>query len=204
MTDVTRYFQRQIALYPEKYGIGSYVARELAGDMLEDPDTWGAGNMLLRLTTKILTGETVSEEQDVSTEFSAPATWWDHLMETLNRRLHLDIPVKYKTETRKARVKFSKKVTYPEANVSIPPEQFGRPVMWETVELVPETEEFNLDSVGRPSRYATVPEIVSAVYRDMSARSFLDELYPSPTHVMAWLAQHGVNPDQLVARSSIQ
>ena len=199
MTDVTGYFQRQIALYPEKFGIGFYIARELRAELGEE---FGYEPALLRLTTSVLRGKAVSEEQQVAVEFRFPATWWDHLMETLNRRLKLSIPVKYEYDKRTTKVKWNRKYLYPEANIEIPSDRFGAPVMWEEVSLEPFDTCITLTGTEL-SRFANRHEISSAVWRDMTPSRF-GNTFPSAEDMINWLAQHGVNPDQLVARSAIR
>lgn len=203
MTDLTYNF-RQLALTPKKFGIGTYMANELKAELVDDMQAFFYNETLFRLTTQILTGNTVSEEQEVSTVVSAPATWFDHLAETINRRFRLSIPVKYTEKKLSVKVKFSRDTLYPGANVMLPPDTFGTPVMWETVDmepdLAPDGQPWNLDAI-QPSRFASRHELINAMYREQT-RTYdpYQSPWATPDEVLAWLAARGVNPDQLVPR----
>lgn len=187
---------------PEKYGmIGSY-SREFLEVSEEADRAFAFDQMLVRFTTQILTGKTVSETQEVSAQVPVPATWWDALMDMLNRRLHLYIPVLWKTVTAKATVKWDRRLTYPEADITVPPDQFGRPVAWESVELTEYEPGITLTGTSL-SRFANRYEVARAVW-DETPPSRFGNAEPTAELVLDWLSKHGVNPDQLVAKSAIR
>lgn len=215
MTDLTQYYRGRITLYPKKFAIGTYMANELRAELAEVAEYF-YDETLLRLTTQVLTGNTVSEEQEVSVQ--VPATWFQHLKERVSeifqykggkhpvRRWLTKHPVRHKKLS--AKVKFSRDTLYPGANIEVPPEPFGKPVVWETVSLEPGTapdgQPWNLD-VTQPSRFVSRDEIKSILWRQASRGlgARFDDPYPRPEQVLDWLASHGVNPDQLVPRSAL-
>jgi hypothetical protein len=190
-------FRRQITLEPRKFGMVGAYAREFLEITSEQDQAWAYDQQTVRFTTRILSGQALAEDHKVSTQIQVPAMWWDALMDTLNRRLHLYIPVKWKQRTIPFNFKLTSQVTFPEANIAMPPDTLGRPVVWETLEF--DGEEL---SPGE-SRFANRHEIVSAIWRECQPSRF-GNAEPRPEDVLVWLGRHGVNPDQLVLKSVIR
>lgn len=83
--EFTQYAQQRIALYPEKFGVmGSYSKELMRCQTAEDMLSYGADMLLMRLTTAVLCGQTISEKPQV--ELSMPATPWQHLKYRISKR----------------------------------------------------------------------------------------------------------------------
>lgn len=222
----------QRALTSKQFGyVGSYSRQML--EVEEMPDRL-FGETLYRFTTSILSGRTVSETQRATVKVPASwwqhlkktagewhAKWlaephpsWRLLI------LPLDIltivpraflipwflrrhPVRYAELT--AEVRFTRETLYPGADISLPPDQFGYPVMWETIEHAPTVaggEQWALEDYG-PARFLDRHEIAREVMRDPDLNGSYAATYGDPTPVfgtLEWLKRHGVNVDQIVAR----
>jgi hypothetical protein len=233
------YFQHQMVLTPKQVGyVGSYSRDMLQVEEMRDR---AFGDVLLRFTTSILSGRTVTEKQRASVK--VPATWWQHLKKTaadwhagwLGKEhrawrlfiLLLDViivplaslipwflrrrPVRYAELA--AEVRFSREMLYPGADISLPHDTFGTPVMYETTEIAPAVaggEPWGLEDYG-PARFMDRREIAHEILRDagLAAASHASGLFGggmdpgSVFGVFEWLGQHGVSVDQLVARSAL-
>jgi len=160
------YFQRQMQLTSKQFGyVGSY-SRDLL--QVEEMRDRAFGEMMLRFTTSILSGRTVTEKQRASVK--VPASGWQHLKKTadewhaawlqkpLSRYLLFWLPLDILTIVPRvyfipwflrrhpvkyaeiaAEVRFSRDTLYPGADISLPPSRFGAPVMYESVEIAPLT-----------------------------------------------------------------
>jgi hypothetical protein len=219
--DITGYFKRRLTLQPEKFGsVGAYSREALEASVSYD---FMYDQQLLRLTTTILSGRTVSEHPEV--ELKYPADWWQHLKYNLigwwyaradelrlNKMFFLRAwlltlacfvirktfrkPVKYSKLT--AKIAFEQHFLYPEFD-DIPAE-LGRPVIYESLDFEsvwePATELWGT-SLQQASRFLNRHEIISEIYR-----APLDSYVGSRSAetVLTWLEQRGVNVDQLVKR----
>jgi hypothetical protein len=226
-------------LTPKQVGyVGSY-----SRDMLSvEAQDHAFGQMIYRFTTSILSGRTVTERQRATVKVPAswwqhlkktagdwhaawlqktPSRWQLFMLPldilTLIPRAHLvpwflrRHPVKYAELT--AEVRFTRDMLYPGADVSLPPDRFGMPVMYETMEISPVVaggEPWGLEDYG-PARFLDRREIAHEILRDtgLAAASHASGLFGggmdpgSVFGVFDWLGQHGVSVDQLVARSAL-
>lgn len=190
------YFQRQMQLTQKQVGyVGSYSREMLSVDQERDR---AFGQILLRFTTSILSGRTVTEKQRATVK--VPATWWQHLKQAAGEwhaawmrkpdspwllfLLPLDIltivPRVYlvpwflrrypvRYAELTAEVRFTRETLYPGADVSLPPFTFGTPVMWESLEAVPlGGDPWRLEDYG-PERFLGRHEIAREVFRDPEA-----------------------------------
>lgn len=224
------YFQRQIRLTPKQVGyVGSY-SRDML--QVEEIREQAFGEMMYRFTTSILSGRTVTEKQRASVKVPA-SWWQHLKKAAGERHtawlrkphspwllfiLPLDIltivprvylipwflrrhPVRYAELA--AEVRFTRDTLYPGADVSLPSDRFGAPVMWESTEiapLAPDGEPWRLEDYG-PGRFLDRREIAREVLRTPDCSAFGD---PRPVFgVLGWLGEHGVSVDQLVARSAL-
>lgn len=225
------YFQRQIALTPRHVGyVGSY-SREMLH--VEQDRDHAFGQMLVRFTTCILSGRTVTDKQRATVK--VPASWWQHLKQAAGERhatwmrkpsspwllflLPFDIltivprvylipwflrryPVKYAELT--AEVRFTRDTLYPGADVDLPADRFGIPVLYETLEmesLAPYGEPWQLEDYGS-ARFLDRHDVAREFFRDADTIRSAAYADPGTVHgILEWLGQHGVNVDQLVART---
>ncbi len=107
-------------------------------------------------------------------------------------------PVKWISKTAKTTVDFRQSVLYPEFDHV--PAEFGRPVIYETLEVQGIGAGFGLsrDTYGR---FLSKHEIVSEIYRDLEMfRGYPGGVGSEVMGVLLWLERHGVNIDQLVKR----
>lgn len=235
------YFQHQVVLRPKHFAyagsLGSYSRSQLS---VEEMD-WAFGETIYRFATQILSGKTVTETQRATVK--VPASWWQHLKKTAGDwhaawvqkphaawRLFIllaDViivpaaalipwflrrhPVRYAELV--AEVRFSRDTLYPGADVSLPHDRFGAPVMYETIQIGHDHDypavsgPWELEDYG-PARFLERREIISEVMRspEIASRgmgSFGGADYGSVLGVLDWLGQHGVSVDQLVARSAL-
>lgn len=229
------FFQRVIQLNPKQVGyVGSY-----SRDMLRVEEVDQAfGQMAVRFTTSILSGRTVTEKQRATVKVPATwwqhlkqaageahkawmrkpdSPWLLFLLPldilTIVPRVYLvpwflrRHPVKYAELT--AEVRFTRDTLYPGADVELPSDRFGTPVMWEALEIAPSGrggEPWRLEDYG-PERFLGRHEIAREVFRDPDAGNsgygFGFEITPpAALGVLEWLGRHGVNPDQLVPRNT--
>jgi hypothetical protein len=186
-------FRELIRLAPKKFG---YLGR-YSTEMLEVERTDGIfGDMMLRFTTSILSGKTVTATQRASVE--VPASWWQHLKKNASERNRTGFrrprrwwlpgifllsiltwlpraglgrflrrhPVRYAELT--AEVRFTRDTLYPGADVSLPPDQFGPPVTYEALEISPLAPDGMPWRLEEygPARFLTRSEIASEVLRD--------------------------------------
>lgn len=90
--------------------------------------------LIVCLTSFVLTEQLVNEIQEV--KLSVPSSWWQHF-----KRDHMPTWFKYrwpiKLTTMSCQVQFRAKGTYPEANIALPPDKFGRRILFETFEQEP-------------------------------------------------------------------
>jgi hypothetical protein len=228
------YFQHQIVLIPKQFGyVGSYTRGMLDVEQVQDR---AFGQMMYRFTTSVLSGRTVTETQRASVKVPASwwqhlkRTAGERHAEWIRKPhspwllfiLPLDIltivprvylvpwflrrhPVRYAEIT--AEVRFTRDTLYPGADVSLPHDRFGVPVMWESLEIAPmapDGEPWTLDDYGAP-RFVSRHELLGEIYRDtdlINARGAFGGMI-TPDGVLDWLGQHGVSVDQLVARSAL-
>jgi hypothetical protein len=227
------YFQRQMVLTPRQAGyVGSYTREMLSVE--QDRDR-AFGQMLARFTTCILSGRTVTAKQRATVKVPAswwqhlkkaagerhaawmrePSSPWllfllplDIL--TLVPRVYLipwflrRYPVKYAELT--AEVRFTRDMLYPGADVDLPSDRFGIPVMYETMEIAPlalEGDPWTLEDYG-PARFLDRHDIAREFFRDAGTIRSVAYADPGTVHgILEWLGQHGVNVDQLVARNAL-
>lgn len=119
-------------LTPRRYvlmqNVGAYTRDSIAAQEVMD-HAWDM--LCMRLTASILTDTQVSETQEV--ELAVPATWWQHLKRDnwlarkvwRRRRVRMHIM--------KQRVTFERIRGYPQADVVVPREKFGIPVIYDKV-----------------------------------------------------------------------
>jgi hypothetical protein len=232
------YFRDLVRLTPKQFGyLGRYSTEMLQVDRLQDRVF---GDMALRFTTSILSGKTVTEKQRASVRVpaswwqhakQAAGTWhtaWLRKPDSpwLLFLLPLDIltivprawlvpwflrrhPVRY-TELA-AEVRFSRDTLYPGADISLPPDRFGAPVMYETLEispLAPDGAPWRLEEYG-PARFLNRHEIASGVLQDPGVNGTAEFSFGGPIGpgavfgTLEWLSRHGVSVDQLVAREHL-
>jgi hypothetical protein len=233
----TAYFRSLVRLTPKQFGyLGAYSTEML--DVERVPGRFSR-EMVLRFTTSILAGKTVTETQRAVVK--VPASWWQHAKQAagawhtawLTREhkawrlftLPLDIillplvslipwflgrhPVRYAELT--AEVRFARDTLYPGADISLPPDRFGAPVMYETLEIspmAPDGAPWRLEEHG-PARFLGRREIAGEVLRDPGlnddrAISLGGPIAPGAVFgVLEWLARHGVDADHLVPREHL-
>jgi len=231
------YFHRHLQLTPKQFGyMGSY-SRDLLR-VQEMPEAFG--QMAVQFTTSVLSGKTVTDRQRATVKVPSswwqhlketagkrhrewmrqPSSPWllfllplDVL--TLVPRVYLvpwflrRYPVKYAELT--AEVRFTRDVLYPGADVSLPPDRFGMPVLWEAVEIAPLADAgpaWQLDDYGEArflGRHDLVREIFGDRDREIAGHGIYGSSMMTPADVLGileWLGRHGVNADQLVPRDA--
>lgn len=221
--------RRQFTLHPRQYAMMGSYAREtlsaspVAADYLSDM-------LLLKLTTAVLCGRTVSESPQV--EMTVPASWWQHLKHAtaswrdssvskknslggfhrtiLLKPVYASLswllrkhPVRYAKMT--ATIDFRQDVLYPEIDA---PPNGGRPVIFEEMNMTPmwepKTALWGTSLQSDPSRFMDSHEIMSQMQRDpeFHGENLRYPDSPGPYAVLQWLERHGVNVDQFVKRQA--
>jgi hypothetical protein len=89
-------------------------------------------DMVLELTAEVLRDHVLSDYQDA--EFDVPASWWQHLKQTVEnvrllRRFVKRYPVVYVTWTQ--RIHFDRYYDYPDARIALPEDRFGKFIVHE-------------------------------------------------------------------------
>jgi hypothetical protein len=232
------YFRDLIRLTPKQFGyLGRYSTEMLQVERLQNRIF---GDMALRFTTSILSGKTVTEKQRASVKVpaswwqhlkQAAGAWhtaWLRKPDSpwLLFLLPLDIltivprawlvpwflrrhPVRYAELT--AEVRFTRDTLYPGADISLPPDRFGPPVVYETLEIspiAPDSMPWRLEEYG-PARFLNRHEIVSGVLQDpgVNGTAEFSSVRPAGPEavfgVLEWLSRHGVSVDQFVAREHL-
>jgi hypothetical protein len=212
-------------LQPEKFGIVGAYSREALEAVISEEFLYD--QQLLRLTTTILSGRTISERPEV--RYKIYYSWREHLKDAISgwrERQNFrwegadgtDTPppwmvllwpflVLWPRFLRKHPVKmreqvvalnFEQRILYPEFD-DIPAE-LGRPVIYESLDFESGWEPFAEHwgtSLQQASRFLNRHEIISEIYR-----APLDSYVGSRSAetVLTWLEQRGVNVDQLVKR----
>jgi hypothetical protein len=157
-----------------------------------------AFGMMLELRSAVLGAQILSDTQAVSIEY--PATWWQHLKQDhapawFTRRW----PVRM--TRRVAEVNFTRYDTYPMADVPLPPDDFGYPVVIEMFRLLGPSEA-RIEPSGKPRyKYASHHALGFLIANDLLDNG--EDAPPSQVRrvVLATLARlkhYGVNSDQLV------
>ena len=224
--DLTNLARQQIVLYPEKFGVmGQYSMEMLNAMTAQDFASFGMDMILVRLTTSVMCGNTVSEKPQI--ELNLPKNQWQHMRYKLlgwaDKTEHMlwnkmtwknfwmrvpyalalllwkwiyKRPVKYSII--KADIDFEQRVLYPEINV---PAAAGRPVIYETISVNYPGEQppYGSRLASDPSRFLDRHEIANAVYHDPN---YTTAPISVPEVTLNWLARHGVNVDQLVKRDT--
>lgn len=79
---------RMIQLQPRKFGyVGQYAREMLHAEVGEDSTSFMMDMMLVRLTTSVLSGRTISARPEVKLDY--PATWWDHWKHASNEWMNI-------------------------------------------------------------------------------------------------------------------
>jgi hypothetical protein len=79
---------RMIQLNPRKFGIvGSYAQEMLHAEVGQDSSAFMMDHLLVRLTTSVLSGRTISAEPVVELDY--PATWWQHWKHASNEWINV-------------------------------------------------------------------------------------------------------------------
>ena len=91
------------------------------------------GDMLLGLSAEVMRDHIVNETQTVTLE--TPATWWQHFKSDHRDRfgfrwLIKKFPIRWETWTKT--VTFDRYYDYPDAAISLPEDQFGKFIVYET------------------------------------------------------------------------
>jgi hypothetical protein len=91
-------------------------------------------DMLLGLTAEVLRDHIVNEIQTVTLE--VPATWWQHFKADHRdrfgfRRFIKRFPIRRETWTKN--ITFDRYYDYPDASIALPEDQFGKFIVYETV-----------------------------------------------------------------------
>ncbi len=100
-------------------------------DVIADPLT---DHLIFSLKSLVLAEKLVQEQQTVTLDI--PASWWQHFKRDswLGRHrpqwMRKRWPVRF--TTMRQTVRFERYRNYPDASIPLPPERFGRPVMYET------------------------------------------------------------------------
>lgn len=218
-------FRRAVQLNPVKFGYtGAYTRESLR--VTAQPDLM-YDRMMVRFTAQVLSGRTVGETQQATTRVPAswwqhlklhlterhaawaarPESRWAlfllplHLITTiplyyLLPRWLARHPVRYRTLT--LTVRFSQETLYPRAEISLPADTFGPPVLYESVEADPP---FTLEPPERP-RFANRHAIAHMAAVDSDPDTPMN--WPEVLAVLRWLEAHGVNPDQLVSQDNLR
>jgi hypothetical protein len=227
--ELLEYVRNQIVLHPEKYGVmGSYSMEMLQAQRSEDAMLM-FDQLAFRLTTLVLSGQTVSEHPEVTFTYYTPDTWWDHVKKALwdwrdkqNRRWEgtgydgqPDTPPPWMI------LLWPFLVLFPKWGRRYPPRTTPKivktTVNFRQAVLYPETNHIPSE-FGRPVIYETmdagagfglVPgssrflnrhEIASAFYGDPEVNRYISSPNYGPDAVLRWLERQGVNVDQLVKR----
>ena len=76
-SDYLTHMAKQIVLQPRKFGmIGSYSQEMLRVEVGQDSTAFMMDQLMVRLTTSVLSGRTISAEPKVELDY--PASWWQH------------------------------------------------------------------------------------------------------------------------------
>lgn len=221
--DLTNLLRQQIVLYPERYGVMGQYSREMLEAMTaEDFASFGTDMLLVRLTTTVMCGHTISEKPSVVLKL--PKNPWQHVKYKADQwqdrtwcALKREVgwknfwmwmpfalavvtgkwtgrrPVKYTEVT--ADITFDQRVLYPEVNA---PAVAGRPVIYETISVnYPDVQPpYGSNLSSDPSRFYNRHEMSNRIYQDADDHGG----GLSPLATFAWMERHGVNVDQLVKR----
>lgn len=225
--DWSQMMARTIALHPEKFAVMGSFSRD-AMEMEVVPGTAAthfANSLMVRLSTSVLCGRTISENPQVKLQL--PATWYQHLkyaafqwrldfsseaagrlntawLWVVARTLFLLLdkymvkrPVKWTEVT--ADVHFDQHILYPDMDM---PAHAGRPVIYEAMDVNFGYTPFGSNLSSGPSRFMDRHQIASEIYRDDSqpAGPWGSSGSMSPHYMLDWLERHGVNVDQMVKR----
>lgn len=228
---LTSYAQQRIVLYPEKFGVmGQYSREMLEVNSAVDMMSHGMDSLLMRLTTSVLCGQTISETPQV--EISFPDSPWQH--------------VKHRLEEKTGRLDDRWKGYDPDSGDTVTPPPWMI-LLWPLLVLFPKwlkkypvrwgtrTADINFEQrilypeidapahAGRPVIYETLsmdfpglsPPFGSRLVNDPSRFMHVHEIAreimkdpdlhrfaagPDSYVALKWLERHGVNVDQLVKR----
>lgn len=85
--DVALAMRQLITLYPQKFGmVGTYAREMLQAEWSQDSYSWMFDQVLLRVTTSVMCGQTVTAAPVV--ELNQPASWWQHLKLAFEEWVH--------------------------------------------------------------------------------------------------------------------
>ncbi len=228
---VQDYVFNRITLTPEKFGqVGSFCRSTLQATPTED-HAYMLDQMLVRFTMQVISGKTVTEHPEVTFTWFEYASWWDHLKDALWKwRAKMDKrwmgetdlgvppwmvllwpflvlfpkwvlrhPGKQTPKIAKTTVDFRQSILYPEFDHV--PAEFGRPVIYESLEVNGDGAGFGLGQGTYDGRFMNKHEIVSEIYRDPEMfRGYPGGAGSEVMGVLLWLERKGVNVDQLVKR----
>lgn len=218
---LTGYFRNRLVMQPETFGVVGAYSREAMEARV--PVTAAYDQQLLRLTTSVLSGRTVSEHPEVRYKFYC--SWWDQLKALVsswrndqNYRWEgaegTDTPPpwmvllwpflvlwprflkKHPVKMRECVVPlhFEQRILYPEFDMV--PDRFGRPVVYETLEFEGLPGQNTLTT--GPSRFMSKHEVIHEFYNANTSAGYGTS--DRPQDFLAWLERRGVNTDQLVKR----
>jgi hypothetical protein len=181
--------------------LGSFTSEKAHLEAVQDR----AGQMMMELRSGVLGARILSDRQDFGFEY--PASWWQHFKRD---KMPGWFTRRYPVRMRKlsASVDFTRYDTYPMADVPLPPDEFGYPVIVETFRWTGPGEIIEEVS-GRPrhryvSHHALGFMIASELLeRDVLPLSGREDVAPGVirqivSDTLATLKSYGVNPDQLV------
>ncbi len=224
------FVQNRVTMTPEKFGmIGSFCRSTLQAVPAED-HAYMFDQQLVRFTMQVMAGQTVTEHPEVTLTWYEFTTWRDHLKDAfgwwademeelwsgrrntpppwviplwplfvlLPKAIRRWWPVKKTPKLARTTVDFKQSVLYPEFDHV--PSEFGRPVIYETLEVQGIGTGIGLGRGTYDGRFMNKHEIISEYMRDPSSAQYDRGIAGPPIGFLTWLEQHGVNPDQLVKR----
>ena len=80
LTGMTRHIME---MRPEKFGVLGAYSREMLRAEASEDYAFALDQLAFRLTTLVLSGQTVSEHPEVTFTYYTPDTWWDHVKKAL-------------------------------------------------------------------------------------------------------------------------
>ena len=115
--------------------VGATLALSARLERYETPERLLA-ELTYRLTSYVLSDHLVSDTATAHAEYETPATWWQAWKQANLDYLLRWFPVRTEKHSAPVEVRFDRYATYPRANIALPEDLLGTPVMFETVEQI--------------------------------------------------------------------
>ena len=130
ISPTARIATERVALELRKVGVTLAV-----NAMLQRQDDLGFLDQLTyRLSSYVLSDHLVSDTATAHAEYETPASWWQAWKQANLDYLLRRFPVRTEKHSVPVEVRFDRYATYPRANIALPEDRLGAPVVFETFE----------------------------------------------------------------------